>query len=58
MSPDWTLPRRLADNPLVRMLEINGLVIDIRMVPPKLQRLAYGKGLIAFVPGGSNGAYS
>jgi hypothetical protein len=50
MSPDWTLPSRLADNPLVWMVQINGLMIDIRRSPPELQRLAYEKGLIPFIP--------
>ncbi len=50
MSPEWTLPSRLADNPLVRMLEVNGLMIDIRQAPAELQRLAYKKGLIPFIP--------
>jgi hypothetical protein len=50
MSPDWTLPSRLGDNPLVWMLQINGLMIDIRQAPAELQRLAYEKGLIPFIP--------
>jgi hypothetical protein len=50
MSPAWTLPSRLADNPLVWMLEVNGLTIDIRHAPAELQRLAYEKGLIPFIP--------
>ena len=29
---------RMADNPLVWMLEVNGLVIDIRQAPAELQR--------------------
>ena len=39
-----------ADNPMVWMLEINGLMIDIRHAPLELQRLAYEKGLIPFIP--------
>ena len=45
MSPEWTLPSRLADNPLVWMLQVDGLMIDIRQAPVELQRLAYEKGL-------------
>jgi uncharacterized protein DUF6398 len=33
MSPEWTLPSRLADNPLVWMLQVDGLMIDIRQAP-------------------------
>ena len=50
MSPDWTLPSRLADNPVVWMLQVNGLMIDIRQAPAELQRLAFEKGLIPFIP--------
>jgi hypothetical protein len=50
MNPDWTLPSRLADNPLAWMVEFNGLIIDIRQAPLELQRLAYEKGLIPFIP--------
>lgn len=50
MSPEWTLPSRLADNPLVWMLQVDGLMIDIRQAPAELQRLAYEKGLIPFIP--------
>ena len=50
MSPEWTLPSRLADNPLVWMLQVDGLMIDIRHAPVELQQLAYEKGLIPFIP--------
>jgi hypothetical protein len=55
MSPKWTLPSRLAENPLVWMLQVNGLMIDIRQAPVELQRLAYEKGLIPFVPAERSG---
>lgn len=50
MSPEWTLPSRLADNPTVWMLQVNGLMMDIRRAPIELQRLAFEKGLIPFIP--------
>lgn len=56
MSPEWTLPCRLADNPLVWMLQVNGLMIDIRQAPAELQRLAFEKGLIPFIPAERGGA--
>lgn len=49
-SPDWTLPSRLADNPLVWLVQVDGLIIDIRQAPVALQQLAYAKGLIPFIP--------
>ena len=50
MSPEWTLPSRLADNPMVWLLQFNGLMIDIRRAPVELQRVAFDKGLIPFIP--------
>ena len=49
-SPDWTLPSQLAMNPLVWMLQVNGFTADIRRAPVEVQRLAFEKGLIPFVP--------
>ena len=38
-------------NPLTWMVEVNGLPIDVRMLPITMQRQAYAKGLIPYVPG-------
>lgn len=52
-DPRWTLPSRLADNPLVWMLQLkSGVVIDIRSAPRKLQEEALRLGLIPFIPEG------
>ena len=48
--PDWTLPSRMDDNPLVWMLEVNGFLMDIRVAPREAQVVAYEKGLIPFIP--------
>jgi hypothetical protein len=37
----WCLPSRLADNPLVWMIEVNGFVADIRTMPRELQEEAH-----------------
>jgi hypothetical protein len=50
LSPEWTLPSQLANNPMVWMLQVNGITIDIRQAPFELQKLAYDKGLIPFIP--------
>jgi hypothetical protein len=50
MSPEWTLPSRLADNPMVWLLQVNGLMIDVPQAPVALQRQAFDKGLIPFIP--------
>ena len=50
LDPDYTLSSRLAENPLVWMVEVNGFVMDMRMAPPELQEAALKKGLIPFIP--------
>jgi len=50
LDPDWCLPSKLGDNPLVWMLEVNGLLVDIRMAPREAQVVAYEKGLIPYIP--------
>jgi hypothetical protein len=47
--PDWCLPSKMDDNPLVWMLEVNGFLMDIRMAPREAQVAAYEKGLIGQV---------
>lgn len=49
-DPDFSLPSRLKDNPLVWMLEVNGFIIDIRLAPREAQVVAFEKGLIPFIP--------
>ncbi|MEX0642137.1 MAG: DUF6398 domain-containing protein [Pirellulales bacterium] len=51
-DPEWSLPSRMGDNPLVWMLEVNGMLIDIRMAPREAQVVAYEKGLIPYIPAG------
>lgn len=50
LSPKWTLPSRLDDNPMVWMVQFNGLIVDIRSLPLELQQMAFDKGLIPHVP--------
>jgi len=50
MDPEWCLPSLLDDNPLVWMLEVDGLVIDARTAPIEFQHEAYRLGLIPYVP--------
>ena len=51
MSPEWTLPSQLIDNPMVWMLQVDGIVVDIRQAPIELQKLAFAQGFIPFIPG-------
>jgi hypothetical protein len=50
LDPRWSLPSRVADNPLVWMIPVNGVIVDMRMMPRELQEQAYELGLIPFVP--------
>jgi hypothetical protein len=44
------LPSQLAENPMVWMLRVNGLMVNIRHAPIELQRLVFEKGLIPYIP--------
>ncbi len=50
LHPDWCLPSLIHDNPLVWILEVNGLAVDVRMMPYEVQKIAYEKGLIPYIP--------
>jgi hypothetical protein len=54
LDPNWTLPSRLENNPLVWMLSVNGLLMDIRQAPREAQEVAFRKGLIPYVPADRN----
>lgn len=54
-DPTWTRPSRLGENPLVWMIEVNGLVVDVRHAPRWLQEEAFRQGLIPYVPSASGG---
>ena len=49
-NPDWTLPSRLDDNPMVWTLNVNGFLMDIRNAPREAQEIAFEKGLIPYIP--------
>jgi len=50
MDPNWTLPSKLEDNPMIWMLSVNGIVMDIRDLPIEVQEQAFEKGLIPYIP--------
>jgi hypothetical protein len=49
-DPDWSLPSKMDNNPLVWMLKVNGFLMDIRHAPREAQVVAYEKGLIPYIP--------
>ncbi len=50
LDPNWCLPSRRDDNPLIWMLAVNGIVMDIRHAPRQVQEIAFNKGLIPYIP--------
>ena len=48
--PRWTLPSMAEKNPLVWMVEVNGLLVDLRDMPREVQEVAFENGLIPFIP--------
>jgi hypothetical protein len=50
LDPNWTLPSRLDDNPMVWMLQVNGFMMDVRRAPREVQEIAFNKGLIPYIP--------
>ncbi|QDV43875.1 hypothetical protein Enr13x_37350 [Stieleria neptunia] len=50
LDPKWTLPSTMDDNPMVWMLEVNGIMMDVRRAPRELQEAAFKKGLIPYIP--------
>ena len=49
-DPHWCLPSLVDENPLVWMVQVNGLIVDIRHMPREVQEIAYEKGLIPYIP--------
>ena len=50
INPDWTLPSRMGDNPVVWKVEVNGLLVDIRQESRERQEAAFREGLIPYIP--------
>lgn len=50
MDPDWSTPAMVDQNPLIWMLEVNGLIIDVRHAPCEIQEAAFRQGLIPYIP--------
>lgn len=49
-DPTWTLPSRWDNHPMMWMIEVNGLMIDVRHAPKDVQEIAFKKGLIPYIP--------
>jgi hypothetical protein len=51
----WMLPSRLEESPLIWILNVNGLMMDIRDCPREAQEVAFQKGLIPYIPADRDG---
>jgi hypothetical protein len=51
MDPRWSTKGMLDHNPLVWLVEVNGVPFDIRQAPRHVQEEAYRRGLIPYLPG-------
>lgn len=49
-DPDWTLPSRIATNPMAWMISVNGFILDARSAPRAIQEQAFRLGLIPYIP--------
>ena len=50
MDPAWTLPSRLADNPMAWLIQVDGMIIDARKLPRGIQEEAFRLGMIPYLP--------
>jgi hypothetical protein len=49
-SPEFQRADMAAQNPLIWIIEVNGLAMDARQLPREIQEEAFRRGLIPFVP--------
>ncbi len=49
-DPEWSTTGMLDQNPLVWMLEVNGLMVDRRHASKEAQEAAFRQGLIPSIP--------
>ena len=50
MDPEWSRQDVMEKSPLVWLVEVNGLQVDVRMLPEEIQIDAWRRGLIPYVP--------
>jgi len=49
-DPNWTLPSKMAENPIAWIIQVNGLLMDARMLPREIQQEAFERGMIPYIP--------
>ncbi len=50
LDPKWCLPSMLDKNPLAWMIKVDGFMIDARHASREIQKIAFEKGLIPYLP--------
>jgi hypothetical protein len=46
----WTLPSRVASNPNTWLVQVNGMILDVRFLPREIQEEAFERGMIPYIP--------
>ncbi len=49
-DPEWTLPSRMNDNPMVWLIQVNGMIVDARYAAREVQQAAFEQGVIPYIP--------
>jgi hypothetical protein len=49
-DPEWSLRSRIERNPMAWMIQINGFLVDARILKREIQEEALRKGLIPYIP--------
>ena len=50
MDPAWSLRSQMDQNPMAWMIEVNGFLVDARLLKREFQEQALRKGLIPYLP--------
>ena len=50
MTPKWSLPSRMDQNPMAWTIQVNGFLLDARYLKREIQEEALRKGLIPYIP--------
>ena len=48
---EWLLADLVEDNSMIWYVMVNGIIVDIRDMSPEIQRQAFEKGIIPYIPG-------
>jgi hypothetical protein len=49
-DPQWYRPGKMESNALAWVIMVNGFIVDVRSMPRDIQKAAYAKGLIPYLP--------